>query len=140
LLMNLGGLWVLGPFVERAFGRVRFSVIYLISGCFGSAVYLGLAAFQVIKADQLVGASGCIMGLLGANAAVMLRTWLRQRTPMAQQIFLRLVAVVVLQVVFDHTNPQIAGLAHLLGLAAGFVSALLLTDTVSAPRDAAARA
>ncbi len=41
--MNLLGLWALGPFVERAFGRWRFSLIYLFSGFLGSVVYLCLA-------------------------------------------------------------------------------------------------
>ena len=142
LLMNLGGLWVLGPFVERAFGRVRFSIIYLASGFAGSAVYLGLTWFRVIEPEPLVGASGCIMGLLGANAAAMLRAWLRHRAPLAKQIFFRLLAIVVLQVAFDfsanlHAGPtgvQIAGLAHGIGLLGGFVSALLLRDEISAGR------
>jgi rhomboid protease GluP len=36
LLMNLLGLWALGPFVERAFGWLRFSLIYLFAGFAGS--------------------------------------------------------------------------------------------------------
>ena len=39
---------------------------------------------------ELVGASGCIMGLLGANVAIMLRAWLKHRAPMARQILLLL--------------------------------------------------
>ncbi len=131
LVMNLGGLFVLGPFVERAFGRARFAAIYLVSGCAGSAVYLILAQFQ-IELVHLVGASGCIMGLLGANAAVMLRVWLRHRLPMARQIFLRLLLVVALQVTFDYTTPQVAGLAHGVGLLGGFLCALCLKDSLSA--------
>jgi rhomboid protease GluP len=140
LLMNLGGLWVLGPIVERAFGRLRFSVIYLASGCAGSAVYLVLALLDLSKVE-LIGASGCIMGLLGANAAAMLRAWLKHRVPVARDIFLRLLAVVALQVIFDytenHTNaagPQIASLAHMVGLVAGFLTALLLKDELNAGR------
>jgi rhomboid protease GluP len=137
LLMNLGGLWVLGPSIERAFGRVRFSIIYLFSGCAGSAIYLALALFQRSE-EHLVGASGCIMGLLGANAAVMLRAWLKHRAPMARQLFLRLLAVVALQVVFDYsanhsnsTGPQIAALAHIAGVMGGFFCALLLRDRMN---------
>jgi rhomboid protease GluP len=133
LLMNLGGLWVLGPFVERAFGRARFAVIYLASGCAGSAFYLVLAYLGGSDV-QLVGASGCIMGLLGANAASMLRAWLRHRAPVARQIFLRLLAIVALQVAFDYTTPQVAGLAHAVGLLGGFLTALLLRDEISAER------
>jgi rhomboid protease GluP len=138
LLMNMGGLWVLGPFVERAFGRVRFLVIYLAAGCTGSAVYLVLSHLGVIQPEELVGASGCIMGLLGATGAIMLRAWVRQRAPVARQIFFRLLLVVALQVYFDQTTPEVAGLAHALGLLGGFVSALLLRERVS-PRQSVER-
>jgi rhomboid protease GluP len=130
LAMNLGGLFVLGPFVERAFGRARFALIYFAAGCAGSAVYLVLSLFHR-EVVHLVGASGCIMGLLGAHAAVMLRVWVRHRVPMARELFLRLLAVVALQVAFDYTTPQVAGLAHAVGLLSGFASALLLRDEVN---------
>jgi rhomboid protease GluP len=117
--------------VERAFGRLRYAAIYLISGFTGSAVYLILTRLGVIQPDELVGASGCIMGLLGATGAIMLRAWIRQRASAARQIFLRLLLVVALQVYFDQTTPQVAGLAHALGLLGGFVSALILREVVS---------
>ncbi|HEY0465500.1 MAG TPA: rhomboid family intramembrane serine protease, partial [Polyangiaceae bacterium] len=140
LFMNLLGLWALGPFVERAFGCLRFSLIYIISGFTGSVVYLCLAWYQVGEAQALVGASGCIMGLLGATGAVMLRAWLKQRAPMAKQILLRLLVVVALQVTFDYNTPQVAGLAHALGLLGGFIAGLLLHEGVSARRSVSALA
>ncbi|MEP7051874.1 MAG: rhomboid family intramembrane serine protease [Pseudomonadota bacterium] len=137
LLMNMACLWVLGPFVERAFGRLRFCLIYFISGAAGSVVYLALSALGWIEPEELVGASGCIMGLLGATAGVMLRAWIRQRAAAAREIFLRLLSVVGLQVVFDYTTPQVAGLAHALGLAGGFASALVFHEIVSPKRSVA---
>jgi rhomboid protease GluP len=131
LVMNLAGLWVLGPFVERVFGRLRFGLIYLVSGCAGSALYLTLSLYRWITPEPLVGASGCIMGLLGATAAVMLRAWVGQRAAIARQIFLRLLLVVALQVAFDLSTPQVAGLAHALGLIGGFVAGLLLQNGVN---------
>ena len=140
LVMNLLGLWALGPFVERAFGRLRFSLIYLFSGFTGSVVYLCLAWYQVGEPHALVGASGCIMGLLGATGAVMLRAWLKHRAPMAKQILLRLLVVVALQVTFDYNTPQVAGLAHALGLLGGLIAGLLLHEGVSARRSVQALA
>lgn len=135
--MNMAGLWALGPFVERAFGKLRFLFIYLIAGCTGSAVYLALGALEWAPPQQLVGASGCIMGLLGATAAVMLRAWIQQRAQVARQIFLRLVAVVLLQVAFDLSTPQVAGLAHALGLLGGFLGGLALREGISPERSVA---
>ncbi len=140
LVMNRLGLWALGPFVERAFGRWRFSLIYLFSGFAGSVVYLCLAWYQIGEAHALVGASGCIMGLLGATVAVMVRAWFKQRAPMAKQILLRLLVVILLQVTFDYNTPQVAGLAHALGLLGGFLAGLFLHEGVSARRSVQALA
>ncbi|MES1177298.1 MAG: rhomboid family intramembrane serine protease [Myxococcales bacterium] len=136
LVMNMAGLWVLGPLVERTFGRLRFALIYLASGVAACSLYLFLPA------NSLVGASGCIMGLLGATIAVALRAWVTQRAPIARQFFVRLLSVVALQVVFDQSinymnrgdkaAPQIAGLAHYLGLTGGFLAALLLREAEKA--------
>ncbi len=129
--MNMAGLWALGPFVERAYGRARFCVIYLFSGCFGSAVYLILYQLNQKAGDDLVGASGCLMGLLGATVAVMVRAWFRERAAIAGQLFWRLLAIVALQVWFDSRTPEVAGLAHLVGLAGGFLAGLALREQVS---------
>jgi len=137
LVMNMAGLWVLGPFIERAFGRARFAVIYLFSGCVGSAVYLALFWYGIVKPEPLVGASGCIMGLLGATIALMARAWLRDRASIAAQLFFRLLAVVALQVWFDYRTPQIAGLAHMLGLGGGFLAGLVLRERVSTAQSVA---
>lgn len=59
---NLLALWVLGPQLEMAVGRVRFLAIYLGSALTGSAlVYWASAEY-----GATLGASGAIFGLLGA--------------------------------------------------------------------------
>ena len=63
-----------------------------------------------------------------------MRAWVRQRAAIARQIFLRLLAVVALQVAFDYSTPEVAGLAHAVGLLGGFLAALLLREGVSAQR------
>src|SRR5947209_10521589 len=62
LLFNMYALYVLGTLLEPAIGRLRFGVIYavsLLAGSFGALV--GVPADQVT-----VGASGAIVGMLGA--------------------------------------------------------------------------
>jgi membrane associated rhomboid family serine protease len=64
LLFNMFVLRMLGPATENFYGKARFVLIYFGSGIFASLASLfghGLATFSV-------GASGAIMGLLGALA------------------------------------------------------------------------
>ena len=61
IAFNMYFLWFVGAPVEAALGRVRFILIYLISGLAGSAGAL------VDTPDQpTVGASGALFGILGA--------------------------------------------------------------------------
>lgn len=62
IAFNMMALWVLGPQLELAVGRVRFLALYLISGLAGSA--LVLAAGPEFGGTH--GASGAIFGLMGA--------------------------------------------------------------------------
>ena len=56
---NMFALWVLGPQLELAIGRVRFLALYFLSGLAGSAL--------VFWGDRgALGASGAIFGLMGA--------------------------------------------------------------------------
>jgi membrane associated rhomboid family serine protease len=55
-------LWILGPQLEMALGRIRYLGLYLLSGLVGSAaVYLLTPEFT-----PTLGASGAIFGLMGA--------------------------------------------------------------------------
>ncbi|UBU13578.1 rhomboid family intramembrane serine protease [Nonomuraea gerenzanensis] len=62
ILFNCWALYVVGPYLERAFGHVRFSAIYLISALGGSVLGLWLDPLG----QPTVGASGAIFGLFGA--------------------------------------------------------------------------
>ncbi len=66
LLFNLFALYVLGPPLERSIGTMRFVVCYLISGLASGAGVMGLTLIGLVRPAQLVGASGCIMGIVGA--------------------------------------------------------------------------
>jgi membrane associated rhomboid family serine protease len=62
IAFNMLALWVLGPQLELAIGRIRFLGLYLLSGLTGSAAVLWLSA----EHSQTLGASGAIFGLMGA--------------------------------------------------------------------------
>ena len=66
---NMLALWFLGPQLEQALGRLRFTGLYLLSGLVGSAFVYWFAAPQ----SNSVGASGAIFGLLGALLVIAIK-------------------------------------------------------------------
>lgn len=123
LLFNIFALYILGPPLERSIGTIRFAACYLISGLASSAGVVGLTVIGVVQVDQLVGASGCIMGIVGAWAGFLVR---HRHAPQAKQRLANVGLIVVIQVAFDLSTPQISMAAHLCGLIAGFFLGLIL--------------
>jgi membrane associated rhomboid family serine protease len=127
LLFNLFALYVLGPPLERAIGGVRFCASYLLSGLGSSAGVVGLWIAHLSDTMQLVGASGCIMGIVGASAGFLLR---HRHVPLAKQRLRNIAMIIAIQVAFDLSTPQVSMSAHLFGLATGFIVGLIM-----APRE-----
>jgi membrane associated rhomboid family serine protease len=113
LILNMYSLYVLGPTIEILLGRVRFLVLYLVSGFAGSVAVLLLA-----PDSQVVGASGAIFGLMGAYFLITRHLGRGQA-----QIFV----VIALNLAIGFFISGIAWQAHLGGLAGGLaVSAVYL--------------
>ena len=120
---NLFALYVLGPPLERSIGTMRFVVCYLISGLASGAGVIGLTLIGLVRPAQLVGASGCIMGVVGALAGFLTR---HRHAPHAKQRLSNIVMIVAIQIAFDLSTPQVSMSAHLCGLIAGFFLGLIL--------------
>lgn len=135
LTFNLYALWIIGPGLERAIGGVRFIICYLVAGIGSSAGVVLLRAARLTTAEQLVGASGCVMGIVGAWAGLLLR---RRDLPMAGQRLQNILVIVAIQTAFDLSTPQVSLGAHLSGLVVGFIVGFLiaprpnLADTIYA--------
>ncbi|HVU38632.1 MAG TPA: rhomboid family intramembrane serine protease [Opitutales bacterium] len=126
IAMNMYGLYLLGPFVEAALGRVRYAVGYFGSGI-ASMLFIVIAAKLGWMQDELViGASGAIMGIVGMTGAIML---LARRSKVAAQRLKSVVIIIVIQAIFDQTVPNISAVGHMSGAAAGFLLGLLLAWT-----------
>jgi membrane associated rhomboid family serine protease len=136
LLFNVFALYVLGPPLERAIGAVRFTLCYLISGLGSSAGVVLLTVIGLVQVSQLVGASGCIMGIVGAWAGFLLR---HRHAPNAKQRLANIFMIIVIQTAFDLSTPQVSMAAHLCGLIAGFVLGLILAPRPVAAVDDAVR-
>ena len=123
LVFNIFALYILGPPLERSIGTIRFAVCYLMSGLASSAGVVALTVLGFVQVSQLVGASGCIMGIVGAWAGFLVR---HRHAPQAKQRLGNVVMIILIQVAFDLSTPQVSMAAHLCGLIAGFVLGLVI--------------
>jgi rhomboid protease GluP len=131
LLLNMLGLYVLGNFVEPALGLVRYSLVYFVSGLSAGLLVVFLVLQGQAGNQILVGASGGIMGLVGATAAILLRGWRVDRARVASQRLLLVVLIIILQASVDLLVPQISFMAHSTGLVTGFFLTSLMRHELS---------
>lgn len=122
--MNMYVLYLIGPFIETVFGRVRYLLIYFIAGLAGSIVSVWIHP-QAVGA----GASGAIFGLYGAVFGFLL---IRRRTlnPVATRSIMKSAGLFVLyNVLYGSVSGTTDLSAHLGGLIAGFLAGMLLVQT-----------
>ena len=127
LVMNMLGLWLLGPFVEFALGFARYVFLYLLAGI-GSMCSVMVFGWGSGGDHLTVGASGCVMGLVGATGALMLRGWLRHRALSAKRRFSSVLLIITMQSLFDLLVPEVSMTAHLSGALIGFAIASIVGD------------
>ncbi len=129
LMMNMLGLYVLGAYVESALGIWRYLLVYAVSGVGSMGIATLLSILEKSPVDFVVGASGAIMGLIGAIAATLLYGWHKDKAKVARERLRSIVMIIVLQTLFDWLNPQICFVCHSSGLILGFVTAWLLVTS-----------
>lgn len=120
---NLFALYVLGPPLERSIGTIRFLACYLISGVGSTGGVVALTELGLIKPAQVIGASGCIMGVVGAWAGFLLR---HRHAPFAKERLGNIMFIVVIQIAFDLSTPEVSMPSHICGLVGGFLLGLML--------------
>ncbi|WP_434616438.1 rhomboid family intramembrane serine protease [Arthrobacter sp. A5] len=123
ILFNMYALWIMGRALEPALGRLRFVAVYLVSAFAGSVGVLLLAP----AGGPVVGASGAIFGLFGALFVIQ-----RRRGGDVRQI----VILIVINAALGFMVSGIAWQAHLGGLIAGGLAALIFAHAPKGPRQA----
>ena len=123
LAFNLFALYVLGPPLEKIIGGLRFAACYLIAGLGSTAGVVALTLLRIVQPAELVGASGSVMGIVGAWAGFLLR---HRHIWQARQRLLNILMIIVIQIAFDVSTPQVSTSAHLCGLVSGFILGLVL--------------
>lgn len=111
LLFNSAALLSFGIETEMIFGKVRFLIIYFISGLCGS-----IGSF-LWSPGVSVGASGAIFGLLGANLY-----FLTLNPDLYKRVFGNsVIAILIINVIYGFSSPSIDSSAHIAGLIGGFL-------------------
>ncbi|MFI9840301.1 rhomboid family intramembrane serine protease [Nonomuraea sp. NPDC051941] len=110
ILFNCWALYVVGPYLERAFGHVRYLAIYVISAIGGSVLSLWMDALN----QPTVGASGAIFGLFGAVFVVGRKLNMDVRG---------IAALIAINLAITFIVPGISWTGHIGGLITGSVLA-----------------
>ena len=125
--MNMVGLYIFGPMVERHLGSARFIRFYLICGVGGAVAYLVLLMKGFLIGDDwqpLVGASAGLFGILIAasqmapNAMVMM---LFPPIPMRLRTLARVLLLLSVWTILSHGDNAGGEAAHLGGAVVGFL-------------------
>lgn len=137
LLMNMYGLWVLGPYVERLYGSAKFVVFWVLTGVAGvAASYLTVRPDMQLNAASRflfkhgdpvsVGASGALFGLIGVLFVFGIK--FRHELPdgFKRAFGTGMLPTILLNVFIGFTIPVIDNAAHMGGLLAGAALALIV--------------
>lgn len=118
VMFNMLMLYFSGAILEPFFGRLRFFILYFVSGLLADAaliIYNSVIVSENAKFVFAAGASGAIYGLLGAFSAVILL--LRDRVPEGER---RRLPLMVLLLLFGNIfNKNVGHAAHFGGFFAG---------------------
>ena len=131
IVFNMLCLWQIGPYLESLLGRLRFTLLYLVTAVGGSAGFLLLAAAPPAGTSPsvaydvapqwytgVVGASGAVFGLFAA--LLVLNRHLGRSTA-------GIGLVLIINAVFGFIYPGIAWQAHLGGFVTGLACAGVIT-------------
>jgi rhomboid protease GluP len=115
---NMMSLLQLGPALEELYGSARYLFLYVVTGAFGFLVSAYMGHFSL-------GASGAILGLVGAMLAV---TTKRGGAFMRDLQSRLITSVVILFIIGQWGGFGIDNTAHVAGFAAGFVFGKIYAD------------
>lgn len=117
LLCNMYSLYIIGREVENLFGKIKYIIIFILSGIFGSIMSLAFT-HNTISA----GTSGAIFGLLGA----LLYFGMHYRTYLGEAIKRSIIPIIVVNLIIGFFAEGIDLAAHIGGLVGGVLVAMMV--------------
>jgi len=119
LAANTFSLWQLGTLYEAMFGSRRFALIYFTTGIIASV------ASAIFTRGPAVGASGAVLGILGAFIFSILRSpqWRHQRW--TRGLIQQLIFWAAVNLLLPLQIKNIDSVAHIAGLVSGLLLGLI---------------
>lgn len=116
LLCNMYSLYVVGPQVESFYGKLKYLLIFLISGISGSILSLAFSPDNVVS----VGASGALFGVLGAVCYF----GYHYRVYLGNVLKSQIIPIILLNLMIGFMVSGIDNFAHIGGLIGGIFTAI----------------
>ena len=117
ILMNMYALFIIGPVIERSYGKVRFLALYLLAGVFGNVLSF------LFTSEPSLGASTSIFGLIAAQAVYVYRNRVFFGRA-AQPMLINIVIIIFINLAIGFI-PGIDYWGHVGGLIGGLIFAWL---------------
>lgn len=117
LICNMYSLYIIGREVESFFGKIKYIIIYILSGIFGSILSIAFS-HNIVSA----GASGAIFGLLGA----LLYFGIHYRTYLGEAIKRSIIPIIIINLIIGLLFSGIDLACHIGGLVGGILAAMMV--------------
>lgn len=114
-LANSWALYQLGSLYEAMFGSVRFITTYVATGIIASA------ASSIYAHGPSVGASGAILGILGAFIFSIKRSPVWKHEPWTKSLLSQLIFWALVNLALGFSVKNIDNVAHIAGLVSGLI-------------------
>lgn len=121
LIANMVALWIFGERVEKALGKHRFFILYILSGIAGNAVSL-LISYMSGAPVISAGASGAVFGVIGALFAIVIKN----RGRFGDITGGRAIFLVLYSVFSGFATEGVDNGAHIGGLVAGLLLGFMM--------------
>ncbi len=140
IFFNMLSLFMVGPFIEKIFGKINFFILYILSGLFAtlSSYYFTLSRIQYspmyYPSAQAVGASGAVFGIVGGLTLFLLLNKESLKEGIRKRLLINIYIVVALNLAFGFSVVGIDNAGHIGGLLAGAGIAYFLNPQIFGKR------